>query len=232
MHLEWETKLICICGLLLFSVQKFQSIICKEWTLYIRLKIHTYIFQTSHHHSIASNGMQICFSSVSWYAEIVHGLDKASIGLTHRQAKQNFMIAGVSLNCNLRLADDTIVAWVIQKSETMVLSMVNFITDLTVCHPHDLKDGERDSRNSATSADKSMGGEGAEKYSKPDSVSSRHIQQHDWTLHSGHWVPVTFNKEMAPLTAPMSSNTEEESNGREAAKKYQGLKPSHDLNKY
>lgn len=40
-------------------------------------------------------------------------------------------------------------------------------------------------------------------------------------------MPVTFNKEMASLTAPMvSNNTEEESHGREAAKqKYQGLNP-------
>lgn len=39
-------------------------------------------------------------------------------------------------------------------------------------------------------------------------------------------MPVTFNKEMASLTAPMvSNNTEEESNGREAAKqKWQSLK--------
>lgn len=42
----------------------------------------------------------------------------------------------------------------------MALSTVYFITNLTVCDPHDLKDGERDSRNSATSADKSRGGEG------------------------------------------------------------------------
>lgn len=48
----------------------------------------------------------------------------------------------------------------------MALSMVNFITNLTVCHPPDLKDGERDGRNSATSADKSMGRAGTEKYSK------------------------------------------------------------------
>lgn len=96
-----------------------------------------------------------------------------------------------------------------------------------MCHPHDLEDGETDSRNSAMSADKSMGRAGTEKYSKHDSVSSRYIQQHDWTLHSGHWVPVTFNKEMASLTDPrVSNNAEEESNGRKAAKqKYQGLKP-------
>lgn len=171
--------------------------------------------------------MQICFSSVSWYTEIVHGLDKARVGRIRRQVKQNFMIVGISLNGNLRLANDTIIAWVIWKSETMALSMINFITNLPVCHPHDLTDEERDSRNSATSADKSMGGAGIEKYSKPDSVSSRHIQQHDWTLHSGHWMPVTFNKEMASLTAPMvSNNAEEESNGREAAKqKWQSLKP-------
>lgn len=105
--------------------------------------------------------------------------------------------------------------------------MVNFVTNLTVCHPHDLKDGEGDSRHSATSADSSMGGAGTEKYSKPDSVSSRYVQQHDWTLYSGHWVPVTFHKEVASLTAPMvSNNAEEESNGREAAKqKNQGLEP-------
>lgn len=57
----------------------------------------------------------------------------------------------------------------------MALSMVNFVTNLTVCQPHDLKDGERGGRDSAISADNSLGGAGAEKYSKPDSVSSRYI---------------------------------------------------------
>lgn len=56
----------------------------------------------------------------------------------------------------------------------MALSMVNFVIDLTVCQPHDLKDWERNGRDSATSADNSMGGAEAEKYSKPDSVSSRY----------------------------------------------------------
>lgn len=158
MHFEWETNLICIYGLLLFSVQKFQSILYKVWTLYIRSKYTPTAFK---HLNTTALPLMGC-KSVSWYAEIVHGVDKARVGLTHRQAKQNFMIAGVfkSLICNLRLADDTIIAWVIQKSETMALSTVYFITNLTVCHPHDLKDGERDSRNSATSADKSRGGEG------------------------------------------------------------------------
>lgn len=50
----------------------------EEWTLYIKIKICTYSFQTTQHHSIAFKGMQICFSSVSWNAEVVHGLD------THR----------------------------------------------------------------------------------------------------------------------------------------------------
>jgi len=45
----------------------------------------------------------------------------------------------------------------------MALSMVNFVINLTVCQPHDLKEEERDSRDSATSADNSMGGVGAEK---------------------------------------------------------------------
>lgn len=57
----------------------------------------------------------------------------------------------------------------------MALRMVNFVINLTVCQPHDLKEGEKDSRDSATSADNSVGGAGAEKYSKPDSVSSRYI---------------------------------------------------------
>lgn len=38
-----------------------------------------------------------------------------------------------------------------------------------------MKDGEGDSTDSATSADNSMGGAGAENYSKPDSVSSTYI---------------------------------------------------------
>lgn len=57
----------------------------------------------------------------------------------------------------------------------MALSMVNFVINLTECQPHDLKDRERGSSDSATSADSSMGGAGAEKYSKPHSVYSRYI---------------------------------------------------------
>lgn len=55
--LNVKTKLISICGLLQFCVQKFQSIIYKEWTLYTKIKIHTHFFQTTRQHSIASNGV-------------------------------------------------------------------------------------------------------------------------------------------------------------------------------
>lgn len=128
-----------------------------------------------------------------------------------------------------------------ESSETMALSMVNFVSNLTVCQPHDLNEGERDSRDSATSADNSMGGAGAKKYSKPDSASRRYIPD-----ASAIWLNFTLRALGAchsqwgngiSLFLMRSNNAEEESNGRGAAKqRNQGLKPgfkaSHDLNKY
>lgn len=115
----------------------------------------------------------------------------------------------------------------------MTLSMVNFVINLTVCQPHDLKDRERDGRDSATSADNSMGGAGVEKYSESDSVSSRYIPdasatQMNFTLTQ--CLSYSIRKWHLLLFPMVSTNVEEESNGRDAEEqepgfKNRGLKP-------
>lgn len=93
--------------------------------------------------------------------------------------------------------------------------MVNFVINLTVCQPHDLKDRERDGRDSATSADNSMGGAGAEKYSEPDSVSSRYIPDASAT-HDTRCLSHSIRKWHLLLFPVVSNDAAEESNGRGA----------------
>lgn len=215
--MNMKTKLVNMCELLSLWAQKIHSIKYKKRTLYTRIKIHTLFpfFFSKHLNNMA-------LPLMGWKLASPMSLDYRD-GTWTRWTKVRVQAAK---------ADGTVTAWVIWRSETMALSIINFLINLTACQPHGLKEGQRDGRDSATSADNSMGGAGAEKYSKPGSFSLKQI--HSWCfsnmtelcIKDTPCLPYSIRKWHLLLFLIVSNDAEGEQNSRRAAKqRNQGLKP-------